>query len=153
MSPSDAQRLAASLTSMFPRWKAEAAEVQAWIENVFAKQNVDVAQQAIGIYFSESRFANPSPADYRAVYARLATQNQPQAQSNDDGPWFCGLGIQCSVTHPDFPGRAGWYVPIIFPRRPEIEPRMDALYRVAERTIEEYARCYGGGWVIINGEA
>lgn len=147
MTNKQAQELLDKVIQKWPGYSPTDEEMSSWLE-MFKHLEYHETLDALQSAWECSEYPTPRPGMVTRFLRQQRAGRVPSSGRVDVG--YSGLWVQCTVAHPAFPTRLGWYVPVIFMPRGKLPP-LDDYQRLADadKMRQDHQRTYGGTWVVV----
>jgi len=146
MLATEAQVIIAFAQYLWPGWKPDSADLEAWTRLLSRVASPDAARTALRDLKDTSDWTSPKRAQFLALLPRTAGPST-QADPTATRAGFCGIWIQC-VAHEKKPSMIGLFKTLWWPCDDAI-PEHNRLMTIMETFRADHERLYGGHWQII----
>lgn len=142
----DAEALVRLIGQLWPNWQATDALTNWWIDALAELPDESDARKALVQLKKASRFN--TPPNFSAIADEIGVHKprpdwRGQRDREADTHWF----VQCVRAPEKFPGRLGWYLPLLW--QADHEPPVYAQAQAAQTYAERCRQTYGGDWRVI----
>ena len=145
MTPAEQDMIQAKMAELWPDWKPTDGQ-RRWWRQLFTLHAFSTAETAVMAAYGSSRGKSPQPDVVRGKLIDFAAQSMTREEEVEIGD--TRFWVQCVEASDRFPGRLGWFVRLIYPRRDQI-PDEHVQAEAAQAMANRQAQIYGGKWVVI----